>query len=222
MTPTMTHTENTLLDDGLMLDVASGRAPAAVRVLAACQVELNGEALVRLDTVEAALGGLLDAAEPAEVSSTLYQRTLAALDDPSPPATVAYNAWPEMPRALRKALPDPHRKAWRRKIGGVREIVLHRLCEDGVHVRLLSIPSGAAAPEHAHGGDEITLVLSGSFSDEGGRYGAGDVCHADAGDIHRPVVDSEGDCLCLAIEFGAMKPTNPFISAATAVLGRIF
>jgi anti-sigma factor ChrR (cupin superfamily) len=30
-----------------------------------------------------------------------------------------------------------------------------------------------------------------------------------AGTVHHPVVDSEEPCICLAVELGELKPTNP-------------
>lgn len=219
----MTHETDTLLDDGLFLDAASGAGPLAVRVLAACHAELNGAAAQRLDCAETAFGALLEASPSAPVSSALFARTLAELEsDDATAETGDGSSWLDMPKALRTALPDQDKTSWSPRFGGMNEIVLDGLCEPGVHVRLLKLPAGWQAPEHTHGGDEITLVLQGSFRDEVSRYDAGDVCHAASGHLHRPVVDGEDDCICLAVEFGPLKPTNPILSAAGAVLGRLF
>jgi putative transcriptional regulator len=52
-------------------------------------------------------------------------------------------------------------------------------------------------PEHGHGGEELTLVLEGAYSDKLGRFAAGDI--ADLGDDveHQPVVDQDRACICL-------------------------
>ena len=219
----MAHTPDTLLDDGLFLDAASGSGPLAVRVLAACHAELNGEAAQRLDSAETAFGALLETSPSAAVSSTLFARTMAELGnqaEESPDDAVA--RWAEMPKALRSALPEGSAARWSPRFAGMKEIVLDGLCEPGVNARLLKLPAGWRAPEHTHGGDEITLVLQGSFRDEVSRYAVGEVCHAASGHLHAPVVDSDEDCICLAVEFGPLKPTNPILSAAGAVLGRLF
>lgn len=219
----MTNKTDTLLDDGLFLDAASGAAPAGVRVLAACHAELNGDAADRLTTAEDAFGALLETGPQSMVSPTLFEHTLAQLGiDDEEPALSDDSAWATMPTALRSALPDFDRGTWKSRFGGINEVVLDRLCEPGVHVRLLKLPSGLSAPEHTHGGDELTLVISGSFRDEVGRYGVGDVCHAAAGHMHRPVVDSDEDCVCLAVEFGELRATNPVLALAGTVLGRLF
>ena len=57
--------------------------------------------------------------------------------------------------------------------------------------------AGRAMPEHGHGGEEITLVLKGAYSDHMGRFGEGDVADLDEAIEHRPVVDEDRDCICL-------------------------
>ena len=219
----MTNRTDTLLDDGLFLDAASGAGPLAVRVLAACHAELNGEAAQRLDCAETTFGALLEIAPAAPVSNGLLARTMAELDLQEEEVERNEAAeWRGLPKALQSALPDSGVGGWCPRFGGMNEIVLDSLCEPGVHARLLKLPAGWRAPEHSHGGDEITLVLQGSFRDEVSRYAAGDVCHAASGHLHRPVVDGDEDCICLAVEFGELKPTNPVLSVAGAVLGRLF
>ena len=65
--------------------------------------------------------------------------------------------------------------------------------------RLLRIPAGRPVPEHTHGGLELTLVLSGAFSDSVGRYGPGDFQEADENLEHQPHAEAGADCICLAI-----------------------
>ncbi len=62
---------------------------------------------------------------------------------------------------------------------------------------LLKIGAGKRVPEHGHGGSELTLVLTGSYSDATGHYGRGDVADLDEDIEHQPVVDPDGECICL-------------------------
>lgn len=223
----MKQTFDTLLDEGLVLDAASGAAPAAVRVLAACQAELNDDAAQRLETAETAFGALLENGPRAPVSPALFESTLSQLDlEDGRGADVEADGAEKrdgvLPMALERILPEGEPIIWSPRFGGMSECVIDGLCEPGVYVRLLKLPVGWRAPEHVHGGDELTLVLSGAFRDEVGRYGAGQVCHAASGHRHRPIVDGDADCLCLVVEFGPLRPTNPALSLAGAVLGRLF
>ena len=65
------------------------------------------------------------------------------------------------------------------------------------HLQLLRISSGIKLPEHGHGGEELTVILRGSYSDHTGRYAVGDVADLDEDIEHQPMVDSAMDCICL-------------------------
>jgi putative transcriptional regulator len=65
--------------------------------------------------------------------------------------------------------------------------------------RLLYIPASSKVPDHGHRGLELTLVLAGSFYDEGAWFRRGDVEEADATVEHQPVAGPEEACICLAV-----------------------
>ncbi len=215
----MTHANEHILSDGWLLDAASGAAPRAIRVLAACQAELRPEAGARMGAAEAAFGALLETAPVASLRADALASTLAQLDDaqPSAAAPVA-DRDPVIPAVLKREMALSLSKQWRRRFGGHSEIVLDSLNEPGVKARLLSIPPGKGAPEHGHEGEELTLVLSGSFHDGQERYGRGDACYANADTIHTPRVDGEEACICFAVELGSLKPTNPALAAANRMI----
>ena len=49
------------------------------------------------------------------------------------------------------------------------------------------------------------MVLQGTFSDETGRYGRGDVQQADGETHHQPVADMGEDCICMAVTDAPLK-----------------
>ena len=53
-------------------------------------------------------------------------------------------------------------------------------------------------PAHSHGGLELTLVLQGSFDDETGHFGPGDVEIADEMLEHTPIAGPGTPCIALA------------------------
>ncbi|MFT4920749.1 MAG: putative transcriptional regulator, partial [Zhongshania aliphaticivorans] len=65
-------------------------------------------------------------------------------------------------------------------------------------VRLLRIAAGKRMPVHSHRGSELTMILRGGYSDNVGKFNAGDVADLDASVEHQPVADSDEDCICLA------------------------
>ncbi|WP_337880800.1 ChrR family anti-sigma-E factor [Rheinheimera sp.] len=71
------------------------------------------------------------------------------------------------------------------------------LNEGSLHSSLLYIQPGGGVPEHSHKGFELTLLLSGEFTDAHGRYGPGDFMMLDGSHTHQPV--SEAGCLCFTV-----------------------
>lgn len=71
--------------------------------------------------------------------------------------------------------------------------------------RLLRIPASRRMPRHDHFGEEMTLVLKGSFSDSTGRFSVGDLQVGMPGLDHQPHAGPEGECVCLVVEQGGLK-----------------
>ncbi|WP_199200424.1 cupin domain-containing protein [Alkalicaulis satelles] len=198
----------TMLDDGWILDCATGAAPDAVRVLAACQGAMAPRAAQRLAGVEAAFGAMLEREPGVALAPGALTRALDRLDDDAV-APVAHDPRPGLlPSPLARALEVQGDRRWRRRLGGYSEIVVESLCAPGVDARLISIPPGKGAPEHDHSGEELTLVLTGSFHDGRGAFARGDVCRVEPGDVHQPRVDSAQTCVCFVVELGQVRLTN--------------
>jgi len=78
--------------------------------------------------------------------------------------------------------------------------------KDCALVRLMKAQPGAKFPDHDHGSDEITLVLSGAYRDHTGRYATGDVQCASAEISHQPIVDDGEVCYAFVV---SEKPAIP-------------
>lgn len=81
-------------------------------------------------------------------------------------------------------------------------------------VRLIKARPGAKFPDHHHGSDELTLVLTGAYRDQTGRYAAGDVQCAPAELSHQPIVEDDGVCFAFVV---SEKPALPKSLAARVV-----
>ena len=83
---------------------------------------------------------------------------------------------------------------------------------------LHKIDAGGKVPDHDHRGQEITVVLKGSFSDEDGVYQPGDFLVREPGESHRPMAAQNDDCICLSVLEAPIKLKglksllNPFLS----------
>ena len=66
---------------------------------------------------------------------------------------------------------------------------------------LIRLAPGCRLPLHAHTGVELTVVLTGAFTDESGEYRRGDLQEIDKAE-HQPLGDAEEGCVCLVAAEG--------------------
>lgn len=74
-------------------------------------------------------------------------------------------------------------------------------------IEILKFAGDAKIPQHTHKGNEFTVILSGSYRDEIGEFGAGDFIHLGQNDHHRPIAGKEG-CVCIAVTDAPMHFTG--------------
>jgi putative transcriptional regulator len=204
----------------LLLDYATGTAPAPLALLVATHLALSPESQTDVRTLEAVGGVLLDSLAPVAPAAESWARILARLDDAPAPAPTAPRRSPSalFPAPLAALLPDdPTTLPWRKLIGGVSEVALP-VSDARYKAALLRVEPGRALPQHTHRGSEHILVLDGAFRDEIGHYQRGDVSSSDESVDHRPVADMAGPCLCLIVTEGPVRLTgfwgrflNPFL-----------
>lgn len=199
------------LPDELLLDDASGAAPAPIALMAATHRSLCPVCRKVHRGFEAIGGGLLEQIEPAQMAPDALDRALARLDEQQPAPAARRSGPSVLPRPIWHYVNgDLAALAWREQARGVAEASLN--CSGGgFKASLLRIAAGRAIPRHTHRGDEITLVLDGAFADANGHYARGDVCFADPSIEHSPVADSGPDCLCLVVTQGPIKLTGPLL-----------
>ncbi len=180
--------------DAMLAAYASGSLGYPFALVVASHVSLCDECRSRLGAHELAGGLVLEALDGAPVTDAARRRTLSALDADAGPVAPprAVGIFPAPLATVLGGTPP----RWRSLGLGTRQAIVWR-GEEG-SVRLLSIPGGQAVPDHGHRGLELTLVLAGSFSDEGGRYDAGDLEVADEALVHIPTAGAGAPCICLA------------------------
>ena len=180
--------------DALLTAYAAGNLPPAFALVVAAHVSLCLECRAALEAHHTLGGLVLDGCGAKDLTAGLKSGLLARLDDPAPPVPVNTRSGvypgPVM-QALKGSAPR-----WKSLGMGVRQCVLSA-GEEG-SARLLYIPPGQSVPDHGHNGQELTLVLQGSFSDETGQFGVGDLEIADEDLIHTPRADRGPPCICLA------------------------
>ena len=108
---------------------------------------------------------------------------------------------------------------WRRLGYGVWHLPLALKSKASGDLRLIKVAPGQAIFEHGHGGTELTLILSGSYRDELGRFGVGDLADLDGEVEHRPVADKNTGCVCLIASEAKARFKNVIARMAQPFIG---
>lgn len=196
------------IPDALLAAYAAGNLPQPFALVVAAHVSMCLDCRAALEAHQAVGGLVLDDTAPTDLSDGLKSRVLDLLDDTPPPQPQRKPRSGIYPGPVIEALKSG-KPRWKALGGGVRQDILYASQEGSA--RLLYIPAGQAVPDHGHGGLELTLVLQGSFSDETGMFGVGDVEVADEDLEHVPVAGAGPPCICLAatdapLRFNALIP----------------
>ncbi len=198
----------------LLQAYAAGHLEEPLALLVATHSALCPQCRKQIADLERVGGALLDSLDPSAVSDSSLDAVLSQLDDAPVefdiPLSKAQGETADLrvPQPLRDYLAGSLDEIEWRSRGPVAEVPLLPE-QEAFKTRLLKIKAGAAVPQHTHEGAEITMVLSGGFTDSHGHYLRGDVAVADTSVDHRPVADPGEDCLCIAVTDAPLRLTGP-------------
>jgi putative transcriptional regulator len=181
------------LDEGLSLVVAVhlGVCPLCRETVVIC---------------EAVGGQMLALSKGADMAEDALSQALGRLDTllpaltappPQPPARLGF----DLPHALQ----GYHLRSWRWVAPGIRQIRVlpRRAGRSGLN--LLRVSPGVAVPCHAHGGLELSCILTGSYVDETGHFRTGDLAEMDGDVDHMPIADRNDGCICMIASDAPLK-----------------
>lgn len=217
------------IQDEILMDYAAGTSSEVEAVFVASHLALCPACRHKVEDYEKIGGALLTSTPPADFSDDAFDALMARIDagqfggedgptgGPAGARTPSAKADPDatvVPRPLRDYLSTPvGRLPWKSVMRGLDEVTLP-IADRDPHVtrkaRLLRIKAGTQMPKHTHAGSEMTIVLSGSFSDERGSFGRGDVAIHDGDVDHQPLAGDEEDCLCFVVTDAPLKLTGRF------------
>lgn len=207
--------QNTItLVESLLIDYANGSLPLALEVLVETHISMNPESARSIQMLMQLGGALMENSEPISMSEDSFNKLMAEIDTLQDEEKISQNVVSndndELPLPLRNYVLDLDlSKNWRRIGIGLAEQVIHFGDAEIGSAKLYKIAPNAAVPSHSHEGNEVTLVLSGGFSDEYGTYGPGDIAIQETGAVHKPVADADGECIVLAVNEGSIVLTGP-------------
>jgi putative transcriptional regulator len=203
------------LNDATLMAYAAGSVSESLSFVIATHLSVCSTCRARVAEMESLGGAELESQSEMTMSSTALDNVMALLDDDffveeSKISKPVANS--NIPSPLRDYLPHEYEALeWKTMAPGVKYFTLDGVNAGKGTLRLLKIAPGVTIPEHTHEGTELTLVLKGSFSDEVGRFMAGDIADLDDDIHHQPIADTDEDCICLIVteaplKFKAMMP----------------
>lgn len=207
------------VDDDLLLSYAAGSLAEGWSLAVSTHLALCPECRARLAAAEAAGGALLEAMTPVPVAADAWASVRDRLGSSVPAEARSRPAPAVIPSPLRDYIGgDVETIRW--KAIGTAGAQLRIKTSDGTtQVRLLKIPAGQPVPEHGHRGRELTVVLSGAFSDGAAVFARGDIEDADEEVQHTPTATPGADCICLAVTDAPLRFRSWLVRAVQPLLG---
>jgi putative transcriptional regulator len=186
------------LDEATLLAFAAGTVGEAHGILVASHLAMCPTCRIALRKAESLGGGILESLTEQAVSDICRAATLASLDSVVAPNS-STKPKSDLPLALARAMGDVSLAdiRWHKRAPGVSTFDVPLSKGSKTKLKLMKLGHGRAMPEHGHGGEELTLILKGSYHDHMGRFSPGDVADLDHEVEHQPIVDSEEDCICV-------------------------
>ncbi len=211
-------------DPELLLAFATGALDPALSLVVETHAAFCSQCRKELETYDAIGGALLEAIEPVDLSQDLRARVMAEIDglmpelagaaDESQSISIDLANDPDiarLPASLRglaqAALAED---GWKKTAKGLHILDLAGDTEDGdiPDVHLFKLDPKMSAPRHTHRGMECTLVLTGAFRDEVGRYGPGDMSIGSPALTHQPVAEEGDACIALSVTTAPVQLTG--------------
>ena len=197
--------------DALLVDYAAGALSQPLEILIETHLAMNPESAKTMQMLMQLGGILLEECELVSLSEGALDKVLSAIsEDEKPAQKISKPEHSFLPRPISEYIPDLScTKSWHSAgIGIARHDV--SFSQPDMRATIYRIQPNRAVPSHSHTGSEITLVLAGGFSDETGTYGPGDVAVQEAGEVHKPVADADGECIVFAVNEGDIRLAGPF------------
>jgi putative transcriptional regulator len=201
------------LDDASLISLSSGTLNARLALAATAHIELCPQCRAGLRLADQIGGALLTDQPPVPTSQDGLERCWDLIEAKGQPTARATESAPAeailLPRVLADLLPnDLDDLPWRCLTGKVDHYPLDGFGAEPGWIRLFRFQPGAVVPTHRHSDGEMSLVLQGSYSDEFGQFGVGDIEDLDFSNQHRPVVDSTEPCIALIASSGPIEFTS--------------
>lgn len=194
-------------DAASLMSCSAGSMPEAFAAVMASHISMCPSCRRDLATMEHIGTALFEKLVPVSVSRPAPVAAMRALeaDVDEQDARLAVIAG-DVPQPLMAAIGAHLDKVpWKRVGPGVWQHQIALNDPSRGELRLVKVAPGQALPEHGHRGNEMTLILRGSYADVSGTYKLGDVADLDEDVEHQPIADPVEGCICLIAVQGRLR-----------------
>jgi len=191
-------------DTRFLTDYAAGSLPESQALCVAAHLHYCPSCRTKISELNELGSEFFISQKPETVSDTCFDSIMARLEsspqaEPPPKYSVNINrSSGTLPAAIQKFTGGNIESLNWHNIGKSFRFSNIQMGDNQRETSLLHIQAGGNVPKHHHKGDEITVVLKGSFSDQEDRYVVGDYIVRTNGEAHTPVASQDEDCLCLS------------------------
>lgn len=203
-------------DTSLLEQHAAGSLPLAYSLCVSVHACFCPQCRRAITSLQGLGAVLMEQLPPQDVAAGTFERVMAAIDQFSDMQHDEANtgrheaAASAVPVPLRGLIPEGYEQLhWSRLLPSLKVARLD-LGDPRYSVALHQINAGGKVATHDHRGEEITLVLNGSFSDEFGVYTDGDFLLRVPNEVHRPRATENESCMCLTVQEAPVKFTGLF------------
>lgn len=184
-------------DIATLMAFSAGTLPEPYAAVIATHLAMSEQARGIARNLETLGGALLEKEAEVTLNSAALERLMSALDshavEPRPHVIPG-----ELPLPLRSYVPGGLESVrWQWTGPGVGRTTLAWGKDGRSRLMLMRVAAGCPVPEHAHGGQELTLILRGAYRDRFGLFGIGDIADHDEDVEHQPIAEPGEDCICL-------------------------
>ena len=192
------------LDEATIVGYSAGALPDAFAVVVSAHLSICQRCRDSVRDADAIGGALLaqpweGAQPPAQArEAMLAQLASTPIEAPFTPPPAPRVVDPDaLPAALHPYFGERFNDLRWKSVAPGMHIIRAANVSDG-SLMLLSIAPGKSVPMHSHGGNELTMILRGSYQDGLGHFAPGDVADLDSDVTHQPVTMPGGPCICVA------------------------
>ncbi len=207
-------------DSRFLTDFASANLSLSEAICVSAHLEFCGKCRGHVQQLADLGGRLLSRINPGTLQEGSFDSLMKRVDiggdtEELAKSSEAVESAPEsssvgLPRALHRLVTKGLQHLQWVQMGKAMRIAPLRIDGDPRETSLYDIKAGGQMIEHEHRGEEITVLLKGSFSDAEGSYSRGDFVVRNAGEPHQPTATQDMDCLCLVSLQRPVKPGGWF------------